>query len=279
MVEYGLNDAVVVITGGARGIGRALSDSFLRAGARIALIGRSQESLDDACKLDGVVRERAMGVRCDVSDYQAVKKSIAQIVERYKTISVLINCAAIQAPIGPFDEVDFEDWRKNCEINLFGTAACCHAVIPYMKAQGGGRIINFSGGGATSSRPHFSAYATAKAGVVRFTEVLADELHSDAIYVNAVAPGAINTGMLEEILAAESLEGTQELLRAQKQHETGGSSLEQVCELVQFLASNYSYTLSGRLLSAVWDDWRSLGKDEITSLMSSEKYTLRRITQ
>jgi 3-oxoacyl-[acyl-carrier protein] reductase len=169
------------------------------------------------------------------------------------------------------------EWEKNIKINLLGTAYMCRTVIPNMIKRKSGTIVNFSGGGATSSRPNFSAYATAKAGVVRFTEVLSDELKGKNVRVNVIAPGAINTKMLEEVLRAGKRAGNAEFGAAKKREKEGGASAREAAELVVFLSSEDSVNLSGRLVSAVWDDWKHWNKKDIKKIMSGESLTLRRV--
>ena len=129
-------------------------------------------------------------------------------------------------------------------------------VLPLFKKIGRGKIINFSGGGATSSRPNFSAYAVSKTAVVRLTEILAEELSKYNIDVNVVAPGAINTGMLDEIIEADARAG-EEYDKALKRVKEGGDSVEKIVDLCRFLVSSESYGISGKLISAIWDDYRS----------------------
>ena len=161
------------------------------------------------------------------------------------------------------------------QVNLMGPVRTMHAVLPIMKAQGRGKIINFSGGGATGPRPHFSAYAAAKAALVRLTETLALELEPFNIQVNAVAPGAVNTDMLDEVLAAGERAGG-EYLQAVERARTGGTPVELVCELVLFLASPASGRLTGKLISAPHDPWRQwAGRAE--EVNSTPLYTIRRL--
>jgi len=146
-----------------------------------------------------------------------------------------------------------------------------------MMEQKSGSIVNFSGGGSTSSRPNFSSYAVSKTGVVRFTEVVAQEVKKYGVRVNAVSPGAVNTFMTEEVLQAGKLAGKRELEDVKKRLKEGGVSPNLVSELVLFLASNKSRPLTGRLISAIWDDWRNWQKKDIENIMKGEQYTLRRI--
>jgi 3-oxoacyl-[acyl-carrier protein] reductase len=213
---------------------------------------------------------------CDVADFAAVSRTMKRIAARYKKIDILVNCAGIQAPIGPFAENDMRAWEANIATNLFGTVYACKAAIPFMIKKKAGSIINFSGGGATGSRPNFSAYAVAKTGVVKLTEVLADELAPYHIRVNAVAPGAVNTKMLREVLKAGTRAGAGELAAATKRAKEGGVPPELAAELVVFLASDASKGLTGRLVSAPWDGWKKWKKGDIKKIASSDALKLRR---
>jgi 3-oxoacyl-[acyl-carrier protein] reductase len=162
-------------------------------------------------------------------------------------------------------------------VNLFGTVLMCRAVIPLLRRRGFGKIVNLSGGGATAPLPFLSAYAASKAAVVRLTETLAHELKDARIDVNALAPGALNTRLLDEVLAAgpEKI-GAEFHRRALRQRDEGGAPLDKGAELCVFLASAESDGISGRLLSALWDDWRALPARR-EELERSDVYTLRRI--
>ena len=175
------------------------------------------------------------------------------------------------------EDVDWDQWRRAIEINLLGTVLCCRAVLPIMRRQGRGKIVTLSGGGATQPLPRISAYAASKAAVVRFTETLAEEVRGTGIDVNSVAPGALNTRLLDEVLSAGAERvGASFYERAQRQKSDGGTPLQRGAELIAFLASPESDGISGRLLSAVWDDWKSL-PTERERLAQSDVYTLRRI--
>jgi len=146
-----------------------------------------------------------------------------------------------------------------------------------MKKNKYGKIINLSGGGATAPLPFISAYAASKAAVVRLTETLAGECKDYNIDINAVAPGALNTRLLEEVLSAGPAKvGDDFYARALKQKASGGAPLELGAELCVFLASSQSDGISGRLISAQWDPWRRLD-DYRAELAAGDIYTLRRI--
>jgi 3-oxoacyl-[acyl-carrier protein] reductase len=191
--------------------------------------------------------------------------------------TILVNNAGVYGPMGALDEVDWDAWADAVRINLCGTALMCRSVIPMMRARGYGKIINLSGGGATAPLPRISAYAASKAAVVRLTETLAEELRDAHIDVNAVAPGALNTRLLDEVLAAGPEKvGRAFFERSVKQQADGGVPLDKGTALVEFLASAASDGITGRLLSAVWDDWADLPRRR-EELSKSDIYTLRRI--
>jgi 3-oxoacyl-[acyl-carrier protein] reductase len=153
----------------------------------------------------------------------------------------------------------------------------CRAVIPHFRRQGYGKIINLSGGGATAPLPRISAYACSKAAVVRLTETLAEELRDARVDVNAIAPGPLNTRLLDEVLrAGPDRVGRDFYDRSVKQRDGGGVPLEKGAALAVFLASAAGDGITGRLLSAVWDDWARLPRRR-EALAASDVYTLRRI--
>ena len=192
----------------------------------------------------------------DISSAKEVNTLYNEFRESGLTLRALINAAGVQSPIGVFEQLDPEDWNRNISINLFGTVNMIRGALPFFKSAEGGKIINFSGGGATSSRPNFSAYAVSKTAVVRLTEILDEELREYNIDVNAVAPGAINTGMLDEIIAA-GLQAGDEHARAQKRKIDGGDPIYKIVDLCRFLISSESDGISGKFISAIWDDYKS----------------------
>lgn len=280
-MEWTLKDRRAVVTGASRGLGKAVAEAFVRAGASVLLTARGAEELTAAraamAKLASgkQVVEALAGDAADEAHAREIAKAVARLPGG---TTVLVNNAAVLGPVGLFDESNFAQWADALRVNLLGPALMSHALIPLMRKQGGGKIINLSGGGATGSRPRFSAYAAAKTGVVRLTETLADELREAKIDVTAVAPGAMNTQMLEDLLKAGPNAAGGEFARSQKQLAEGGVPPEKSAELIVFLASAASDGLSGRLISAVWDDWRSFADPQKRDqLARSDVYTLRRI--
>jgi NAD(P)-dependent dehydrogenase (short-subunit alcohol dehydrogenase family) len=270
-----LEGKVAVITGGSRGIGKAVAEAFLKRGARVAIAARKEKEIKAAVR---EVRQPGdvIGVQADISDSKDVERLFAMAADKFGSVDILVNCAGIQEPIGGFNDANIDDWVENIHVNLIGTAMCCKAALRGMIEKKAGKIINFSGGGAGYSRPNFSAYAVSKAGVVRFTEILADELREYNIQVNAVAPGMIETKMLKGILKAGPEKSGRDFEQVQKRAKEGFDSPEVVADLVCFLASGSSDWLSGKIISAVWDPWKEW-RDKGKPKDMSDLYVLRRI--
>ena len=265
----------VLLTGASQGIGERLALALSKAGANLGLMARNEPALNRVAREIRAPKRHAVPVPVDLSNPGSIQQALERVQRQLGGIDVLINGAGIQAPIGPFTENAPDAWEFNFQVNLFGPMRLIHAILPEMMARRRGKIINFSGGGATAPRPNFSAYAASKAALVRLTETLAVELQPYNIQVNAVAPGAINTQMLTEVISARERAGAEyELALARAIN--GGTPPELVCELVVFLASAASSGLTGKLISAPHDPWRSWASSG-EDLNSSPLYTLRRI--
>lgn len=272
-----LKDKVSIIAGGARGIGKAIAIAFAREGSHLVLTSRTMSELEASQReIESLSVARVAIFRADVSQPKQVKDLVDFTLENFTTIDILVNCAGIYGPIGLATDIDSEKWLEAIHINLGGTFLCIKGVLPTMMKSRKGKIINLSGGGATSPFPRFSAYAASKAAVVGLTGTLAEEVREYNIDINAIAPGAVNTSLLDQVLEAGEAAGKVFLAKAMKQKQEGGTPPEKAAELALFLASPKSDGLTGRLISAVWDDWREIPK-HLDEIMSSDIYTMRRI--
>lgn len=269
-----LQGRVAVITGGGRGIGATIAMRFAVEGAHLILAARTQRELDavaESCRNAGA--ECAAHV-VDVSSHSAV----IELIWRLPRIDVLVNAAGILGPVGPLTSNTLEAWDQTIRVNLFGTMYTCREALPRMLERRSGSIINFSGGGAVNPRPNFSAYAASKAAVVRLTETLAAEAGGTGVRINAIAPGLVDTRMLDGVLAAGKSAGTDFAeAKACRESPDGTNAAQTVAELALFLASDESKGLSGKLISAVHDPWRGWDTTRIESLSASGWYTLRRL--
>ncbi|WP_197739678.1 SDR family NAD(P)-dependent oxidoreductase [Mycolicibacterium sp. P1-18] len=269
-----------MVTGASQGFGLAVAEALVAEGADVMICARGEEALDAAvASLSSTATpdRRIHGAVADVSSADDAERVVQAAVDSFGGLDILVNNAGVYGPMGPTEDVDWAEWVRAVEINLMGTVLCCRAALPHMKTAGRGKIVNLSGGGATAPLPRMSAYAASKAAVVRFTETLAEELRHDGIDVNAVAPGALNTRLLDEVLkAGPDRVGADFYDRSLKQKEDGGAPLARGAALCVFLASAASDGLTGRLLSAVWDPWEDM-PDRAAQLEGTDIYTLRRI--
>jgi NAD(P)-dependent dehydrogenase (short-subunit alcohol dehydrogenase family) len=275
-----LDGRAAVVTGGSQGLGLAVAQAFAAEGADLLICARGEEALEKArALLSARARpgRRVLSAVADVSRPDDAERLVRTAVEGFGRLDVLVNNAGVYGPMGPVEDVDWSEWTRAIEINLMGTVLPCRAALTYMKKAGQGKIINLSGGGATAPLPRFSAYAASKAAVIRFTETLAEEVRADGIDVNAVAPGALNTRLLEEVLAAGADKvGADFYDKSLKQREEGGAPLEKGAALCVYLASADSDGVTGKLISALWDPWETMAA-RAAALAKSDIYTLRRI--
>lgn len=270
-----------VITGANQGLGRAIAEHFVRAGAGVLLTARGVELLrQTAAELAPLARpgQKILTRVADVSRAEDCEATATHAFAELENPCILVNNAGVYGPFGLIEDNNWAEWAKAIEINLFGTVLMCRAFLPQMRAANYGKIINLSGGGATAPLPRVSSYAASKAAVVRFTETLAEETRGAGIDVNAIAPGALNTRLMDELIAAGPEKvGKSFFEKMTKTRDTGGTPLDKGAELTVFLASGASDGITGRLLSAVWDDWANLPQQR-EQLAGSDIYTLRRIT-
>ena len=277
---YSLEGRAAIITGASQGLGLAITRAYVAAGADVLICAREGQLLEQAQKEVAKLSKRGQKVEAQVADVSKraeVDRLVDLALQIFPRLHILVNNAGIYGPKGMIEKVNWDEWVRAIEINLFGSVLMCRAVLPHFKAQQYGKIVQLSGGGATNPLPRISAYAASKAAVVRFAETLAEEVRGDHIDVNAIAPGALNTRLLDEVLASGPEKVGQEFYdRAVKQKAQGGSALEKGAELAVFLGSATSDGLTGKLLSALWDPWERL-TDYLQELRQTDVYTLRRI--
>lgn len=270
-----------LITGANRGLGREIAKAFVGAGASVMLCARGSAELDAAGHELSAMARGSQIVRWQVADVTQPAQVAAVVdaaIRELGGLDVLVSNAGVYGPFGTIEEVDWAQWAQAIEINLMGSVIPIRAVLPHFKARRHGKIIQLSGGGATNPLPRISAYAASKAAIVRFCETIAVECEGFGIDINAIAPGALNTRLLDDVLAAgPDRVGADFHARAIRQKEQGGVPLARGADLVVFLASTASNGITGKLIAALWDDWRAW-PDHLDELGNSDVYTLRRIT-
>ncbi|HEV2853484.1 MAG TPA: SDR family NAD(P)-dependent oxidoreductase [Thermoanaerobaculia bacterium] len=250
-----LEGKVALITGGGSGIGEAAAVLFAKEGAKVAILGRTREKLEETVRRIEEAGGEALAIEGDVSKYPDMERVVSAVVERWGRLDVLFANAGVNGVWAPIDELAPEEWEKTVAINLTGTFFSIKAAVPRMKERGGSIVVTssvngtrmFSNGGA-------SAYATTKAGQVALTQMLAVELARHRIRVNVICPGAIETEIEESTEkrdveeAREPVEYPQGVIPL-----TDGKpgKAEQVARLVLFLASDESDHITG---TPVWID-------------------------
>ena len=269
-----------LITGASQGLGLAIARAYVEAGCNVMLCARDAVMLESARKDIGTLARhgaRVIAQPADVSNKDEVEALVARTLREFPDLQVLVNNAGVYGPMGPIETIDWDAWVRAIEINLFGSILTCRALLPHFKQRRYGKIVQLSGGGATNPLPRISAYAASKAAIVRFAETLALEVQDDGIDVNSIAPGALNTRMMRELLeAGPAAVGESFFARMSKIADEGGTPLERGAALAVFLASAQSDGITGKLLSAVWDPWETLPQHK-GDLARTDVYTLRRI--
>lgn len=273
----GLN---ALITGSSQGLGKTIAQHFLMEGANLVLCARTRadlESTRDELQALAEPGQKILCRPCDVSSEEQVGELVDYAMQELGSVEIMVNNAGVYGPMGPTEEVDLAEWRRAMDINLYGVLLPCRALIPHFKKAGRGKIIILSGGGATNPLPNISAYAASKAAVVRLMETLAMELQNHQVDVNAIAPGALRTRLVDEVLqAGPDKVGQAFFEKNQKWAEEGATPLALGANLAVYLASSESNGITGKLLSAQWDPWASLHQ-HLDDLKSSDIYCLRRI--
>ena len=266
----------IIVTGGSKGIGKTLAKNFFALGASVLICSRNEEEVKATCKEIDEKGERFFGLALDVSKKEDCQKLIDNAISKFGSIDILVNNAGIIGEVGAFIDSDISAWENAIMVNLLGTVNCTRYVLPYMKKEGKGKIINFAGAGVGSKKPlpNLSSYYTSKTAIAGFTETIASEIVEDNIQINCIAPGAINTNITDYILSqGKEKVGEDMYNRTLKQKEEGGDSEEKIFEMVSFLSTDESNHITGRLLSSKWDKIEMLKKIE----REGDLFKLRRI--
>jgi NAD(P)-dependent dehydrogenase (short-subunit alcohol dehydrogenase family) len=241
MREGNLQGKVAIVTGGAQGIGRAIADRLAADGARIVIADLKGAEAGAADFTDGV------GLTVDVSSEDDVARMAAETVERCGAIDILVNNAGLYAslPMRPFEQIPVDEWRQVMDVNVLSMFLTCRAVVPRMREQGGGRIVNISSGTPFRGVPFVLHYVTSKGAIVAFTKALAKELGGDEILVNCVAPGfTMSDGVQENPEVVEALRDVSVSARTIKRDQVP----EDVVGAVAFLCGPESTFITGQTM-------------------------------
>ncbi len=188
-----LKGKVAIVTGGTKGIGRAIAETLATAGMHVCITARRENEIEEAtAALNKLSEGQALGVVCDVRVYEQVQSLFGKVEAESGGVDVLVNNAGI-GMFATVEEMPAEDFRAILETNLFGVFYCCHEAIPLMKQRGGGYIINISSLAGANPHPRMAAYNASKFGLNGFSEALMQEVRHDGIKVSYIMPGSVNT--------------------------------------------------------------------------------------
>ena len=188
-----LSNKTAIVTGGTKGIGRAIAEALIKAGAQVAVTARNEDEIGTTVSdLKKLGAGTAAGYVCDVRDYEQVKSVFSTIAKEFGGLDILINNAGVGI-FGSVESMSVEDFRAVLETNVFGVFYCCHEAIPLMKQRGGGYIINVSSLAGANPHSEMAAYNASKFGLNGFSEALMQEVRHDGIKVSYIMPGSVNT--------------------------------------------------------------------------------------
>ena len=232
-----LKDKVAIITGGSRGIGRGVAVAFANEGAFVAIVGRNKTVCDETASFISKNGGTAIAISADVSKEADVTDMVALTIEKLHRIDMLVNSAAVNLPYRLVTDVTLDDWNRIIGVNLTGIFLCCKAVLPQMKKQHSGKIINFSSIGGLSGAPGRAPYRASKAAIINFTECLAAEVKEFGIDVNTICPCVVDTDMLRETKQTVAIPNIP-------------MPPEEMAEVAVFLASPQGRAITGTTINA-----------------------------
>lgn len=245
-----VENRVAIVTGGAKGLGRAITERLLADGLRVAVFSR------DSPRGAGPRGAKLLRLKVDVTDPALVLKGVASVLDRFGRLDVLINNAGTSGPIRPVQDIALEDWHRTMDVNLTGAFLCCKYAVPHIiKSQGGGRIVNISSMGWRKAAAFRTPYSASKAGLIGFTRALSRELGSHGVTVNAISPGPIEGKRIEEVVKGTAAAGSRSadevrrrMLAASSLHRF--STPQENAALVSFLVSDEGRFITGQDLCA-----------------------------
>ena len=244
-------DSTAIVTGGGRGIGQAICKELARCGADIVVADIDADQMEETKRLVEAEGQRALSVETDVSDEAAVQELVDRTVEEFDSIEILVNNAGIAGPTNPCEKVEPSEWDATMDVNLRGPFLLCRGVLPFMKEQEYGRIINIAS--VTGKKPliNRTPYAVTKLGLIGFTRTLALEVGSHDINVNAVCPGSVDGPRIDRVFEkqAEATGKTYEEVRSEVEQQSPRNELverEDIADTVAYLCSERAERITGQ---------------------------------
>lgn len=251
-----LEGKIALITGGARGIGRAICEAYAREGARVVVADLRENDARETAEAIG-----GMAVAMNVADIGSIQAGVALVEETWGGIDILVNNAGI-FNMASLDRITMDDYRRQYDVNVGGTIFACQAVVPAMKKRGGGVIVNFASQAGRRGEANITIYCSTKAAVISITQSLALELAADNIRVNAIAPGVIDTPMWDTVDALFAEYENKPI--GQKKREVGEAvplgrmgNPADIADPCVFLASDAARYITAQTLNVDGGNWMS----------------------
>lgn len=232
-----LADRVAIVTGGGRGIGRAIAIMFAQEGAKVVVTARSVDEIEDAARQITEQGGEAIAVRCDISNEHDVANLLEETMQKFGQVDILVNNAAANLPNINVVDIPIEEWRNVINVNINGPYLCARAVLPPMIARKSGKIINISSIGGRKGARGRGPYRASKAALINFTETLAAEVYEHGVNVNCICPGGVATEMMLQITHGQS--ANSDLMHP-----------DEIANVALFLASDESSAVTGAIIDA-----------------------------
>ncbi len=260
-----------LVTGSSYGLGAQLSKKLLLEGNIVFGISRSGNS-------ELTAFHNYHDFKIDVTDYSLIKAVFEEITSEFHFLNGVVHAAAVSGPIGKIEDINPADWYKTININLMGTYNLISLSAKHFRETKSGNFLAISGGGATSPMPRMTAYAASKTGVVRLVESVAkDFMEYPKVTFNSIAPGIMKTQMIDQVIDAGSDRvGIEYYKRILEFKTTGQDSLPRALGLICYLLSSEEHLITGKLISAVWDEWPRIFDDK-EYRENLDIHTLRRV--
>lgn len=244
-------DSTAIVTGGSRGIGQAICERLAREGANVVIADLNENEMTETERLVEDQGKEVLSVETDVSDPESVRSTVKTVLEEFGSVDFLVNNAGIAGPTSPCEEIEQDDWDTTMEINLRGPFLMCREVLPSMKEQHYGRIVNIAS--VTGKKPllNRTPYATAKMGLIGFTRTLAMEVGQDNVNVNAVCPGSVDGPRIKGVFEqqAEATDRSYEEVRTEAEQQSPRRELVQrtdIADAVAYLCSDDATRITGQ---------------------------------
>ncbi len=273
-----INAQVAIVTGASGTIGREILGVLLRRGMHVVAASRSVSRLEKLIsEYYPSYAEKILIHETDVRNTDEVRDMV-EFAASQGRIELLVNGAGSYGSIGLVRDIPPLEWKNALETNLYGAYNCTYYVLRHLIPNGSGSIINIAGGGSTGPLQNLSSYAVSKAGMVRLTDSLAEEVRPYSIRVNAILPGAIDSPMQDQLLLAGDKAGPwYDKIKALRDSGDGGVSAALTGELIQFLVFGAGMSLTGKLISARYDQFKNWTKENISEIAASDMYSVRRL--